>query len=151
GARRRNAAREGIVAALIQAADSAPIEPSLLHLEIGAQEGLRRKLFDGEANSLGGAGEALVANSTGFGFPVSGREELSLCGVVKIAHDGNLTNAGLPNCDDGKTSGGSYIQCPKLKGNTSESSSSKLRSECGPESAKIQGIWPKNNVEQPSL
>jgi hypothetical protein len=28
----------------------------------------------------------------------------------------NLTNAGLPNCDDGKTSVGSYIQCPKLKG-----------------------------------
>jgi hypothetical protein len=51
-ARRRSTARQGIVAALIQAADAAAIESPLLNLEIGAHQGLRRKLFNGKANGF---------------------------------------------------------------------------------------------------
>ena len=47
---------------------------------------IRRKLLDCEANGFRGGREALVANGPRPGSPIPGRKQLSLCGVIELAH-----------------------------------------------------------------
>src|SRR5579864_6912195 len=81
---RRCAAEQGIVLALVQAANSSAVIPLLVDFETGAQEKLRRKLFDCEPDGVRRVPKSSVRNWSSAGFMFATGEQLRGGVIIKL-------------------------------------------------------------------
>src|SRR5579864_3450070 len=80
----RRAAGQGIVLALVQAANSSAVIPLLVDFETGAQEKLRRELFDCEPDGVRRVPKPFVPDGTSAGFMFATGEQLRRGVIIKL-------------------------------------------------------------------
>src|ERR1039458_2694346 len=82
----RRATDQGIVHALVQAANSVAAVSPLVDFEMGSQKKLRWKLFDREADGIRRVRKTSVPNWLSLGFPIAAGEQLCLSVIIKSDH-----------------------------------------------------------------